>query len=227
MGENVAVDFKGPLKTGEYALVVIDEYSRFPEIEFTTSTSAKATIPKLDKIFSTFGIPLKVRSDNGPPFTSDEFKNYVKYMGFEHDPVTPVYPKANGLVENFNKNIVKVNKTSIVEKKNLKQELYTFLRSYRATPHSTTGKTPAELMFQARPFRTRIPEISPKYNDSDVRERDAKQKLKEKEGADKKRYVKFSDISVGDSVLVRVANKSKMVPAYDPIPYKERKYSNS
>ena len=39
--ESLAVDYYGPLPSGDYVLVVIDEYSRFPEIEFTTSTSAK------------------------------------------------------------------------------------------------------------------------------------------------------------------------------------------
>ena len=120
-------------------------------------------------------------------------------MGFEHDPITPVYPKANGLVENFNKNIVKVSRTAIVEKKNLRQELYTFLRAYRATPHTSTGKTPAELMFQQRPFRVRLPELTPERNDKEVRERDAIQKRKQKKSADKKNYVRFSGIKVGDT----------------------------
>ena len=217
--EYVAVDFKGPLKGGEYALVVIDEYSRYPEVEFTTSTEAKATIPKLDRIFSTFGIPLKVKTDNGSPFQSEAFSNYAKYMGFEHDPITPVYPKANGLVENFNKNIVKVSRTAIVEKKNLRQELYTFLRAYRATPHTSTGKTPAELMFQQRPFRVRLPELTPERDDKEVRERDAIQKRKQKKSADKKNYVRFSGIKVGDTVLVRPLKTSKMLPVYDPRPY--------
>ena len=164
--EHIAIDFKGPLKTGEYAFVAIDEYSRYPEVEFVSNTSAKAAIPKLDKILSTFGIPLKIRSDNGSPFNSESFKEYAKYMGFEHIPITPVYPKANGLVENFMKNIVKVNRTAIVERKSLKQELYKFLRVYRATPHCSTQKTPAELMFQARTFRARRPEINTEVDDS-------------------------------------------------------------
>ena len=47
----VSVDFCGPLPTGEYLLVVIDDYSRFPEVEIVNSTSAKTVIPKLDRIF--------------------------------------------------------------------------------------------------------------------------------------------------------------------------------
>ena len=54
---NVAVDFVGPFSTDEHLIVVIDEYSRYLEVEILTSTSAKATIPKLDAIFSRQGIP--------------------------------------------------------------------------------------------------------------------------------------------------------------------------
>ena len=80
-------------------MVVIDEYSRFPEIDVTTSTSAKATLPKLDRIISSFGIPVSIKSDNGPPFDSEAFKNYCRFMGIEHKRITPRHPQANGLAE--------------------------------------------------------------------------------------------------------------------------------
>ena len=47
--EHVAIDFKRPLLSGEYLLVVIDEYSRSVETKITKSTSMKSAIPKLDK----------------------------------------------------------------------------------------------------------------------------------------------------------------------------------
>ena len=56
--KEVAVDFTGPYASGEYLLVVVDEYSRYPEVEIVSSTSAKATIPKLDAIFARQGIPM-------------------------------------------------------------------------------------------------------------------------------------------------------------------------
>ena len=218
--ENVDVDFYGPLPSGEYILAVIDEYSRYPEVDITTSTSAKATIPKLDRIFSAFGIPLELKSDNGPPFDSKAFKNYCKFMGIKRQPVTPAHPRANGLVENFNKLINKVLSISTVEQTNWKQELFKFLRNYRATPHSTTGKSPAELLFQERPFRIRLPEFSNfTKNDQEVRDRDTLQKQKAKSYADRKSYVKPTDIIVGDKVLVKNSKQGKMQPLYDPIPY--------
>ena len=50
------MDFLGPRPSGEYLMVVIDEYSRFPEVEIVTTTSARSTIPTqflLDKEFLT------------------------------------------------------------------------------------------------------------------------------------------------------------------------------
>ena len=49
----VHIDFCGPFPTGELILVVIDAYSQFPEVEIIHSTSARATIPKVDCIFAT------------------------------------------------------------------------------------------------------------------------------------------------------------------------------
>jgi hypothetical protein len=48
--------------------VVIDTYSKFPEVEIVNSTEAKTCIPKLDTILARYGIPSKIKTDNGPPF---------------------------------------------------------------------------------------------------------------------------------------------------------------
>ena len=80
----VHVDFCGPFPSGEYLFVAIDAYSRFPEVEIVHSTSARAMIPKLDRIFSTHGIPRVVWSDNGPPFTSEDVKHFMQENGINH-----------------------------------------------------------------------------------------------------------------------------------------------
>ena len=218
--ECLCMDFYGPMPSGEYVLVVIDEYSRFPEIDITTSTSAKATLPKLDRILSSFGIPISIKTDNGPPFTSKTFNDYCRLMGIKHQLITPRHPRANGLVENFNRMVKKVTRTAVIERKSWKQELYTFLRSYRATPHSTTGESPANLLFQRRPYRVRLPELPPPaIDDKLVRNRDASQKAIAKKYADQKQYVKVSPIVPGDKVLLKNERKGKLVPCYDPQPF--------
>ena len=74
----VEIDFCGPFPNGNYALMVTDQYSRCPEVEFTTTTSFEATRKRLKKIFSTHGIPQTLLTDNGPPFNSLAFKEFAK-----------------------------------------------------------------------------------------------------------------------------------------------------
>ena len=68
--ENVAADFCGPYPSGELILVVIDERTRYPEVEIVNNTSAESTIIAMEKMFATHGYPEKLKSDNGPPFKS-------------------------------------------------------------------------------------------------------------------------------------------------------------
>ena len=80
----VAVNLTGPFPSGEYILVITDEYSRFPEVDVISSTSAKTVIPYLDMIFSCHGIPDVVKTDNGLPFNGNEFQTFSKDFGFQH-----------------------------------------------------------------------------------------------------------------------------------------------
>jgi len=216
----VAVDFSGPFKNGDYLLVVIDEYSRFPEVEVVTSTSAEAVLPKLDSIFSRHGIPRIVKSDNGPPFNGETFERFARTQGFIHRKVTPLWPRANGEVERFMRVLGKCVRIAQMEYGNYKQELYRFLRHYRATPHSTTGKSPAELL-NNRKLRTEVPTVRKqvKFTDDRLRERDARCKAYMKELADDRNHAKDSGIERGDTVLVRQEKRSKLDTPYRPSPY--------
>ena len=145
--EKIDMDFWGPLTTGEHLLVMIDKYSRYPEVEIVKGTSAEAVVPHIDRVFATHGFPDTVQTDGGPPFNGTEshlYHQYMKWAGVESKLVTPDHPEANGLAENFMKTIKKLWHSAIVEKNNTKQE---FLRNYRATPHSSTKRAPAELLF--------------------------------------------------------------------------------
>ena len=223
--QHLASDLHGPTQSGDYVLVVMDEYSRFAEVEFVKSTSARSVIPKLDKMFSSFGIPFVIKSDNGAPYNGADFKNYMKYMGISHRRITPLYPQANGLVENFNKNIEKLIHTSNAEGKNWKQEIFKFLRNYRATPHTTTGRAPADLIFQKREFRVRLPQLAVKIADIGLTDKEAGQKSKMKFYADRKSTIQDCSIAVNDSVLLKQKRLRKCMPYYESEPYKviERK----
>lgn len=85
----VAGDFFGPLPSGHYLFAMICKTSGYPVVTVITTTSAAATIPVCDKIFSEFGIPSVFCSDNGPPFQGEDFRKYCEYLGVEHERSTP------------------------------------------------------------------------------------------------------------------------------------------
>ena len=214
------MDFCGPLPFGEYLFVIIDAYSRFPEVEIVHSTYAKAIIPKMDRIFSTHGIPDTIRSDNGPPFTSHEIRDYMRENGISHKKITPLWPQANSEAENFMKPLMKTIRSANVEGQQWKKALYRFLLNYRATPHSTTGFAPAELLFH-RKIKTKLPQLLSVAVPSDVSaqvlENDTTAKVKMKAHADKRS--KTSNIQIGDSVLVRQRKQNKLSTRYNPYPF--------
>ena len=218
----VNIDFCGPFPTGEYLLVVIDAYSRYPEVEIVHSTAAKGTIMKLERIFATHGVPSIVNSDNGPPYTSHEFKSYMEEIGAKHRKITPLWPQANSEAENYMKPLMKAIRAACTEKKDWKKELYTFLLNYRATPHSTTGFPPSELLFN-RVIRTKLPQlvtVRNKKKDATVRSKDENAKTKMKQYADQRRRARDTVIQVGDTVLLRQKKYSKFATKFDPSPFK-------
>ena len=87
------------------------------------------------------------------------------------------WARANGLVENFNKSLKKAIRAARAENKNWHNELYTFLLQYRNTPHLTTGRTPAELLFN-RTVMTKVPEMSKFKVPNSLKNRDKEQKQK-------------------------------------------------
>ena len=212
-----------PTPDGKFLLVVIDELTRYPEVAVVNNTGADANIAAFDEIFARHGFCKTLKTDNGPPFNGKEYhelQNYFKWAGIKHIPTRSADdPEANGLAESFMKHCTKVWHTATVEHKNPKAELNKHLRTFRATPHVTTGKSPAEALF-GRKIRTRTPQLqaAPTADIIEILQRDAEVKNKQKKSKDKKAYVKPHNIHVGDQVLLS-QRKTKSQPPHDPAPY--------
>ena len=157
--EDLALDILGPLPSGENLLVLVDYHSRWIEVNVVRATTSKIIIQRLDAQFARYGIPKSLRTDNGPNLVSSEIEDYLKEMGVEHRHTTPLWPRANGEVERQNRTLLKAIRAAHAEGKNWREELNKFLLAYRSTPHSTTGKSPAELLFR-RVLNTKMPELT-------------------------------------------------------------------
>ena len=133
-------------------------------------------------------MPRVVKSDNGPPFTSHEFREFMEECGIQHQKITPLWPQANSEAENFMKPLTKAIRANHAEGKNWKKELHPFLLNYRATPHCTTGFAPATLLFN-RKIKTKLPQTLSNcaVEDSVVRVKDTQAKERMKQDADKRR----------------------------------------
>ena len=131
-------------------LVVVDYFSKYLIVRKIPSSTSSAVIKELGMIFSEFGNPLVFRSDNGPCYSSQEFKFFMNWL-VEHRTSSPHYPQSNGLAESM----VKVSKNLI--EKAVKQDLpwNKLLLDYRCTPISSEIPSPAEILF-GRKFRSSI-----------------------------------------------------------------------
>jgi hypothetical protein len=219
---DLSADFCGPLPSGDYLFVIIDEYSRYPVVEIIKSVSAHAVIPVLDKVLSCFMTPKTIKTDNGSPFNSYAFKEYAASSGFHHRRITPHWPRANAQAESFNKPMMKTIRAAEIEGKSWKQALFRFLRQYRSTPHTSTGETPFKLMFDREPV-TKLPQIQLGKNrrtDEHARQNDEAAKTEMKKRADDRNRAQPHGLGEGDTVLLRNERKeNKLTPAYDPKPY--------
>ena len=153
------VDFAGPVQGRTY-LVLVDAYSKYPEIMKMNSTTSQATVHVLRDIFSRQGLPEVIVSDNGPQFVAHEFQKFCQENGIVHRTSAVYKPATNGQAER----VVQILKSAIKQSQLTKTDVDTviaryFLR-YRTTPHSSTGEAPSVLLMGRR-LRTRLDLMKP------------------------------------------------------------------
>ena len=150
----IHIDYAGPME-GRMFLIVTDAHSKWVEIHTTTSSTSNVTIEMLRKFFATLEV---VVSDNATAFTSSEFAEFLKRNGIRHIRTPPYHPASNGLVERMVQTFKEGMKR--LKQGSLNTRLARFLFKYRLTPHSSTGVSPAELMF-GRKLRSQFDLIKP------------------------------------------------------------------
>ena len=83
---------------GRNCLICVDYYSSFWEIDSLDKTTSGAVVQKLKSHFARNGILETCVPDNGPQFTSTEFKEFSRQWNFVHVS-SPAYPQSHGKVE--------------------------------------------------------------------------------------------------------------------------------
>lgn len=130
-----------------------------------TNMSEKATISVFKEVFTRFGYPAHLVTDNYSKFVGGNFQILMKKSGIRHSTSPPYCPATNGAAENlvdtFKRKVTSMIKSGLIIEDALKQ----FLFDYRSTPHSSTNQSPAKLML-GRELRTRFSLLRPRETES-------------------------------------------------------------
>ena len=151
--EITAVDIMGPFprstKGNLYILVLADYFSKWVEImplpDMLATTVANVL---LDNVFSRFGMPAQLHSDQGPQFESKLMAELCKLLGIKKTRTTPYHPQGDGMVERANRTI-QIALKSYVDRNYAEWDRYLpqVQLAYNTSVHRVTGYTPHFVLF--------------------------------------------------------------------------------
>lgn len=151
--ERIAVDIAGPFpethKGNKYVLVAMDYFSKWPEV-FAIPNQEASTVAEVlvNNVFSRFGIPLELHTDQGRNFESRLFQKMCDLLGIHKTRTTALHPQSDGMVERFNKTIEEhLSKMVDEHQRDWDQHIPLFLMAYRSAVHNTTGLSPSKILF--------------------------------------------------------------------------------
>ena len=167
---------------GNDYLLVVDYFSKYPEVVRVNSKTAEATINKMKQIFSRHGIPNTLVADN-MPFNSKAFRQFAKEWDFSVVTSSPNYAQSNGLAE---RNVQTIKTLLKKAKEGMKDEQLALLE-FRNTPITGLQESPAQLLMSRR-LRSTLPMIVPMLQPHVSA--NTKSKLKLRQNIQKKHYDK-------------------------------------
>lgn len=194
--QKIAVDF---FKHDKWYMILVDYYSRYFEIFELNSLTEESIIPKMKEVFSRFGIPEVVRSDNGTQF-SRKFREFAHIYDFAHVTCSPKFSQSNG---GGVERAVQTAKRLI--KKN-RDDIFLALLAYRTSPLEH-GFSPSELLMN-RKLRSTLPILPSKLEEtlntkSEFLQKEKYLKNKLEKNYNKRHNAKNMDtLKIGDSVWV-------------------------
>lgn len=195
-----------------FLLVACDLHSKWPEVRPVGSVTTQVVTDFLSSLFACWGVPDTITTDNGPQFISADFASFVERRGIKHIKTALYHPQANGGVERFNQTLKNGLRAHLADGLPFTAALQNTLLHYRATPHSTTGCSPALLMLgreiqlpldRLRPPQQQAPALRPPPGN-----RVAQQQHRMKQRYDRVRRVKRPALTVSNWVRIRRPNRS-------------------
>jgi transposase InsO family protein len=152
--ESVSIDFIGPLPedgdNNKYIIAAIDNFTRFVELTPTKDCTAFSAARALLALFSRYGAPLEVRSDQGPHFSAEIIRQFLGLCDIRQRFSLPYHPQANGIVERAIQECNRHLRAIVMEQRvlqNWSSVLPLVQRIMNSTVHSSIGVAPATLLY--------------------------------------------------------------------------------
>ena len=148
-----AMDYMGPIpetvRGNKHLLVIMDHFTKWCEV-FPTKDQKARTVAEIlvSKVFSRFGPPTVLHSDQGRNFESNLMHEVCNIMGIHKARTTAYHPQCDGLVERQNRTLQDILATFVSSHKedwDLWVDLAVY--SYNTSSHESTGFSPYELVF--------------------------------------------------------------------------------
>ncbi|KAJ8380338.1 hypothetical protein SKAU_G00011160 [Synaphobranchus kaupii] len=155
------VDVLGPFPVTDsgnrYILVAMDYFTKWPEAFAIPDQSAATTAERLvEEMFTRFGAPAELHSDQGRNFESQLMAEVCKRLGVTKTRTTPLHPQSDGLVERFNRTLAtQLAILASQHQRDWDRHLPLVLWAYRSAVQESSQLTPAALMF-GRELRTPV-----------------------------------------------------------------------
>lgn len=154
----IHVDFAGPFLNKMF-LIIVDAFSRWPEVISVHNTSSATVIRHLRMLFATHGLCETLVSDNGTAFVSNEMETFLSSNKIKHITTAPYHPSTNGLAERMVQTIK--NKLRKLDG-SWDIKIPNMLLGLRVTPCTSTNRSPSELLMNRR-LRTVMDIIHPDH----------------------------------------------------------------
>ena len=159
------VDFKGEFRTGDghwcYPLTLRDGYSRYVlQCTALPSVRGEHTTPALARAFAAYGLPERIRSDNGPPFGSptslarlSRLAVWWLRLGVWPERITPGRPQQNGAHEQFHRVLKRETACPPAGSRRAQQRRFrTFVTEYNhERPHEALDQLPPATRYTPSP----------------------------------------------------------------------------
>lgn len=168
------LDFKGQFRTRDgrycYPLTVADDYSRYLlACDALLQPTRRLVRPVLVRLFQEFGLPERIRSDNGQPFAScalgrlSQLAVWWIRLGITPELIQPAHPEQNPRHERMHRTLkAEATRPPAGSCAAQQQRFQTFQHSFNEErPHEALGMRPPTTVYtpSPRPYPDRLPPL--------------------------------------------------------------------